>query len=229
MKLVYIVPLFEMALGSKVSCLGCRQQQWFFSWSCLWRWNETEALLWLFIWKHHQKTFACACLFVQEEKSSPSNVFCEWISRDVTALMTTANSKSKYSNTAILQCHLLPPSPTGTSGEVSQFWSRETYWRLRHLRQDPGGHLGTSHLLSQLLSFKCAPSKMESTQWWMQDWTSAAACTPSTWGAQLPRYGTIIREVWFSSWLCKVLVMSFYLGFILAASASHKNTPITWL
>jgi len=30
MKLVYIVPPFEMALGSKVSCLGCRQKQWFF-------------------------------------------------------------------------------------------------------------------------------------------------------------------------------------------------------
>lgn len=115
MKLVYIVPLFEMALGSKVSCLGCRQQQWFFSWSCLWRWNETEALLWLFVWKHHQKTFACACLFVQEEKSSPSNVFCEWIFRDVTALMTTANSKSKYSNTA------MPPPPFFPYGHL--WWS----------------------------------------------------------------------------------------------------------
>lgn len=30
MKLVYTVPLFEMALDSKVSCLGCRQKQWFF-------------------------------------------------------------------------------------------------------------------------------------------------------------------------------------------------------
>lgn len=198
-----------MALGSKVSCLGCRQKQcFFFSWSCLWRWNETEALLWLFIWKHHQKTFACVCLCVQEEKGSPSNVFFEWISRDVTALMTRANSKSKYSNTA-LRCHLLPPSPTGTSGEVSQLWSGETFWRLSHQSQDPGWHLGTCHSLLQLLSFKCAPSEMESPQWWMQNSTSAAACTPSMRGAQLPRQGMIIREVWFNSWLCKVLIMSF--------------------